>query len=115
MIIIHNKKFKVFTYFDRNTDEIVDNYSLELNNRTTNETYNFENLENLSTMKSYYDFRIPFSGVTDGEYEYVLTYVDNNQTKIADKGLLVVGNYEGLDKASYDTTRVYNCYDPLKK
>ena len=101
MIIIHNKKFKVFTYFDRNTDEIVDNYNLELNNRTTNETYNFENLENLSTMKSYYDFRIP--------------YVDNNQTKIADKGLLVVGDYEGLDKASYDTTRVYNCYNPLKK
>jgi hypothetical protein len=115
MIIIHNKKVRVYTYFDRNTDENVDFYRLDITNRTTNDKYTWDELEDLSTMKNYYDFRIPFSGVTNGEYEYILSYQENNKTKIADKGLLVVGEYEGLDKASYTSTRVYECYDPLKK
>lgn len=116
MIIIHNKKVRVYTYFDRNTIENVETYKLNIFNKTSNKTYEWTDLEDLSTMKNYYDFRISFSDVDDGEYEYTLSYEDaSGKVKIVDKGLLVVGEYKGLDKASYSTTRVYECYDPLKK
>lgn len=114
MIIIHSKKVRTYVYFDKNTRENGKSYKLSIVNRTTNDEYTFENLENISTMADYYDFRISFSEVSDGEYEYTLTYNEDNKEKIVDKGLLVVGEYEGLEQVSYDVTRKFVCYDPLE-
>lgn len=115
MIIVHNKKVKVYTYFDKNTQENAETYKLVCVNKTTNEEYTWDDLQNISTMADYYEFRFSFSGVTDGEYEYELSFEENSKKKIVDKGILVVGEYAGLEKAEYTTTKRYECYDPLNK
>lgn len=77
MIIISDKSEEKTVYFPKNLyNSTEDLYILKLTDRGTNREYTFELADTLEASYGFYSFKVDFSQIPDGEYEYVV----NNST-----------------------------------
>lgn len=103
MIIISNKQMHNLIYIYRNLHKImVNEYIFKLINRTTNWTKEYT-VEELNKMPEYYTFAFYDGDIKDGEYEYELIEIVDDERQIISKGLINIGDY-----SSYKNSNVYN-------
>lgn len=109
MIIIERKNIENSVYFPRNLYKNEENeYKLVLNNRATNKTYTFENLEDKKLWSiDYYVFFINFKDVPEDEYEYKI--FTNKDVELA-SGIIKLKDDEKTT-VYYNKNREYIAYD----
>jgi hypothetical protein len=74
MIIVSDKNIQNSIYFPKNIyNESSDIYKLVLENRGTNEKYEFDVEDTLEATYGFYTFNTDFSNLPNGEYEYTIS------------------------------------------
>lgn len=108
MVIIRDKNKENILYLPKNLNKNESFYSLVLVDRATNKEYLFDNIEDLFLVKfDYYTFKLNFSEIPSGEYEYCIT---SNHT-IFGNGLIRLNEITRSNPTNYNDNRTYIVYD----
>lgn len=111
MIEINDKSIVQFVYFPKSNKTNSASYDLEIHSELTQITESFTGLTNESNSNTYYKFKIDFSRVFDGEYNYSIKDSENN---VVSTGLIRIGeiNNSMPEGASYDVVDEVIQYNP---
>ena len=82
MIEIKEKVEQVI-YFPKNSNEVLEIYSLELHSELTQKSYTFSVVDSGNSNR-YYKFTVDFSDVDDGEYNYSISGIDTGLIRIGE-------------------------------
>ena len=108
MVFIENKE-EIEAFYPKNTAESSDSYALLLKSLITHEILRFE-VEDLGTYSNYYIFKIDFSDVKEGDYEYEIKSTEGDI--VYDRGMLRLGKIEHAAEAEYQSeNNTYIEYD----
>ena len=77
------EKVEQVVYFPKNSNEVLEIYSLELHSELTQKSYTFSVVDSGNSNR-YYKFTVDFSGVEDGEYNYSISGQDTGLIRIGE-------------------------------
>ena len=111
MIEINDKSIVQFVYFPKSNKTNSASYDVEIHSELTQITESFTGLTNESNSNTYYKFKVDFSKVLDGEYNYSIKDSENN---VVSTGLIRIGeiNNSMPEGASYDVVDEVIQYNP---
>ena len=88
------EKVEQVVYFPKNSNKLLEIYSLELHSELTQKSYTFSVVDSGNSNR-YYKFTVDFSDVDDGEYNYSISGIDT--------GLIRIGEiYQNYSVSSFD-------------
>ena len=109
MIFIYEKGLEIPIKFPRNCFDTFDSYKLVIYSQGRNYSY-YLVCEDASGLTDYYVFTPNFGAVENGEYEYeILGIQDENELSIGAKGLIQVGD-RTMEIKSYESEVNYTYY-----
>ena len=77
------EKVEQVVYFPKNSNEVLEIYSLELHSELTQKSYTFSVVDSGNSNR-YYKFTVDFSDVDDGEYNYSISGRDTGLIRIGE-------------------------------
>ena len=77
------EKVEQVVYFPKNSNEVLEIYSLELHSELTQKSYTFSVVDSGNSNR-YYKFTVDFSDVNDGEYNYSISGIDTGLIRIGE-------------------------------
>ena len=77
------EKVEQVVYFPKNSNEVLEIYSLELHSELTQKSYTFSVVDSGNSNR-YYKFTVDFSDVDDGEYNYSISGIDTGLIRIGE-------------------------------
>ena len=77
------EKVEQVVYFPKNSNEVLEIYSLELHSELTQKSYTFSVVDSGNSNR-YYKFTVDFSNVDDGEYNYSISGRDTGLIRIGE-------------------------------
>lgn len=108
MIKVDNKLIINTIYIPRNFPDNEASYELKLMSRSTNKEWLFE-VEDIDTFEIWYKFNVDFSSLDNGEYEYELYRIDNDEMILA-SGLIRIG-YVKKEPTIPNNKKIYELYN----